>query len=378
MKILLLGAGLVGQTIARDLAEQHQVIVLDKDSESVQNLAAFSEHISGESMDLGDPLNLSQGVLDKVDLVVNALPGSIGYKALETVIEAGCNTVDISFFPENALDLDQKAKDKGVTAIVDSGVAPGLDNLLLGYHNEEMTVERFECLVGGLPVVRTWPFEYKAPFSPNDVIDEYLRPARLMENGRIVTKAPLTDLEKVNFPGIGTLEAFNTDGLRSLLSTMPHIPNMQEKTLRFPGHAELISALKTAGFFDMEPIEIKGHPIKPVDLTAVLLKDQWNLAPGEEEFTVMRVTIEGEKEKRREQKVYHLFDRYDPKTGNSSMARTTAYTCTAMVKLLEQGACTENGIFPPELLGGELQTNKVLEHLEKRGIHMDFSTSTIP
>lgn len=377
MKILLLGAGLVGQTIAKDLAEQHQVIVLDKADKAVQNLAAFSEYISGESMDLSDPLNL-EGVLDKVDLVVNALPGSLGYRVLETVIEAGRDIVDISFFPENALDLDQKARDKGVTAIVDSGVAPGLDNLLLGYHDHKMTVERFECLVGGLPFERTWPFEYKAPFSPDDVIDEYLRPARLMENGRIVSNAPLTDLENVEFPGIGTLEAFNTDGLRSLLSTMSHIPNMQEKTLRFPGHAELISSLKKAGFFDKEPVEIKGHPIKPVDLTAVLLKDQWSLAPGEEEFTVMRVTIEGEKEERREQKVYHLFDRCDANTGNSSMARTTAYTCTAMVKLLEQGDWTENGIFPPELLGGEIQTNKVLEHLEERGIQLEFSASTRP
>src|ERR1041385_2644309 len=184
--------------------------------------------------------------LQPFDIVVTAVPGHIGFKTLEAVINTGKSVVDISFFPEDALQLDKLAKEKRVTAITDCGVAPGLSNLILGRYNEEMEVSSFECYVGGLPIERRKPFEYKAPFSPVDVIQEYIRPARLMEEGKIVTKPPLSEREKLSFDEIGELEAFNTDGLRSLIMTMSHIPDMKEKTLRYPGHIDIIISLQQA------------------------------------------------------------------------------------------------------------------------------------
>src|SRR6185503_12264879 len=150
------------------------------------------------------------------------------------------DVVDISFFPEDALLLDKLAKQKEVTAITDCGVAPGLSNLIIGRYNEEMKIDSFECYVGGLPKERIPPFQYKAPFSPVDVIQEYIRPARLVENGKLVIKPAMSDKEILHFDEAGDLEGFNTDGLRSLVTTMKHIPDMKEKTLRYPGHIDLI------------------------------------------------------------------------------------------------------------------------------------------
>jgi len=145
------------------------------------------------------------------------------------------------------LQLDKLAREKNVTAITDIGVAPGLSNLILGCYNEEMMVSNFECYVGGLPKIRKKPFEYKASFSPADVIEEYIRPARLKEHGQIVTKPALTEREYIHFDNVGTLEAFSTDGLRSLLFTMPHVPNMKEKTLRYPGQEQGIGICNKTG-----------------------------------------------------------------------------------------------------------------------------------
>lgn len=144
--------------------------------------------------------------------------------------------------------MDTLAKQKNVTAIVDCGVAPGMSNWVLGHYNTQMKIQEFECMVGGLPMQRIKPWEYKAPFSPVDVIEEYIRPARYVVNGEIITRPALSDAELIDFPVVGTLESFNTDGLRSILFTMKHIPNMKEKTLRYPGHIALIQSLQKPGF----------------------------------------------------------------------------------------------------------------------------------
>ena len=130
-----------------------------------------------------------------------------------------------------------------VTAIVDFGVAPGIPNLLLGYHQNTMKIDVYKCYVGGLPKKRTMPFQYKAPFSPVDVIEEYTRPARYVVNGEIVVKEALSEPEFLEFDEIGTLEAFNTDGLRSLLFTND-IPNKIEKTLRYPDERSVRTILQ--------------------------------------------------------------------------------------------------------------------------------------
>jgi lysine 6-dehydrogenase len=246
--IIVLGAGMVGSAMAGDLSNKHCVTIADLSIDRLNHIKEKYSNINILQIDVCDKTNLLD-TLTNFDFVVCAVPGFLGFQTIKTVIEAGKNVVDISFFPENALELDTLAKAKGVTAIVDCGVAPGLHNIILGHYNEILKLTDFETLVGGLPKVKKWPFNYKAPFSPIDVIEEYTRPARYVENGNIIIREALTDCEFVNFDKVGTLESFNSDGLRSILFTMPHIKNMKEKTLRYPGHVEYVRVLKDSGFF---------------------------------------------------------------------------------------------------------------------------------
>ena len=245
-KIAVLGAGLVGKAIAIDLSEKFDVTSVDISTEALKALSESS--IKTIKADLSDHQNLSI-LVQPFDLVIGAMPGFMGFETVRTVIKAGKNMVDISFFPEDPFELDELARENNVTIVTDCGVAPGMGNIILGYHHKHMNIDSYECLVGGLPVVREWPYEYKAVFSPIDVIEEYTRPARYVQSGAVVIKEALSDPELIHFDGVGTLESWNSDGLRTLIRTMPNIPNMIEKTLRYPGCIEYLRVLRASGFF---------------------------------------------------------------------------------------------------------------------------------
>jgi saccharopine dehydrogenase-like NADP-dependent oxidoreductase len=226
-------------------------------------------------------------------------------------------------------------------------------------------------LVGGLPKIKKWPFNYKAPFSPVDVIEEYTRPARYVEQGKIIVREALSDVEYIDFDTVGTLESFNSDGLRSLIITMPHIPNMKEKTLRYPGHAQYISVLKESGFFSKKKIVIDGQEIEPLQFTSKVLFNEWKLASDEEEITVMRITIKGlNKNGEIEEVIYNLNDEFCSETQTSSMARTTGYTAAAAANMFLDGLFKETGVLPPEFIGkNPLCFKYILNYLNERGIH---------
>jgi saccharopine dehydrogenase-like NADP-dependent oxidoreductase len=285
------------------------------------------------------------------DLVVGAVPGPVGYGTVRTVIEAGRDMVDISFFEEDPYpELDDLARRRGVMVLIDCGVAPGCSNLILGAAEADWdAVDSFSCWVGGLPAVRQHPYEYRAVFSPIDVIAEYTRPARLVERGEMVIRDALSEVELIDFEGVGTLEAFNTDGLRTLLRCS--VPNMKEKTLRYAGHAEKMRLLRDTGFFSSDPVDIGGVSVRPLDLTTRLLFPKWQLGEGEKDLTVMRVVVEGAKGGSRVRRAYHLLDHYDDASDTTSMARTTGYTCTSVVRAVAAGLYREPGVSAPEVLG---------------------------
>ena len=368
MKIAILGAGMVGRTMAIDLCRHYDVTSFDISQRSLGILNEKEPSVKTIAADLGN-YAAYDALLGGFDFVITAVPGYMGYKTLEAVIKAKKNVADISFFPENALDLDALAKANNVTAITDCGVAPGMSNYIIGYHNEKMKITAFECMVGGLPKQRVKPFEYKAPFSPIDVIEEYTRPARLMENGRIVTKPALTEAELIDFDEVGTLESFNTDGLRSILFTMGHIPNMKEKTLRYPGHIDLIKALMKGGFFDTAAINFNGTEVSPLAFSSAVLMDQWKSAPDEEEFTIMKIKVSGIEDGQPATYTYDLFDTTDTVTQTSSMSRTTGFTCNASLHLIMNRLFTEKGVFPPELVGRhEACFQFVMQYLKDRNV----------
>ena len=255
-------------------------------------------------------------------------------------------------------------KKNNVVAIMDCGVAPGMGNVIFGHHDRSMKITDYECLVGGLPKVRIWPYEYQAVFSPIDVIEEYIRPARYVQNSKLIVREALSDTEMIDFENIGTLESWNSDGLRTLIKTMNHVPNMIEKTLRYPGCVEYIKVLRSSGFFSYDEIEVNGNKVRPIDLTSKLLFPKWEMKDGDEDYTVMRIKIKGEEEKHKVCYTYNLLDSF--KEDTISMARTTGFTCSAVSNLVLENKYNNVGISPPEYLGGHQEF--INNYLKERGV----------
>jgi len=375
-KITVLGAGMVGRAMAVELSKKHLVTEADIDTKALDILPERSG-ISRMHLDVTGHEALASAISGS-DIVISAVPGFLGLQTMEQVIRQRKDLVDISFLPEDAGHLDSLARETGVTVVMDCGVAPGMPNYIVGYHNERMIIEAMEYMVGGLPKTRSWPFEYKAPFSPCDVIEEYTRPARYVENGRTVVKPAMSDPEKIFFDGVGTLEAFNTDGLRSLIRTMKHIPDMKEKTLRYPGHINLIMALRDAGFFGREPVAVNSIDVTPLDFTSGILFKAWKLGEEEPEFTVMRIRIRGKEEGVDREITYDLYDEYDAEAKVSSMARTTGFTATGTAEMILSGIFTEKGVFPPELVGRNPRCFEfIISYLLDRNIHYRVSSRNL-
>lgn len=370
MKTVVLGAGRVGSAMAIDLAkdENFDVRVADRDTNQLARLEQ-ANGVLGERVDFSLPSTVAR-VIQDADLVISAVPGFLGFQTLRAIIEAGKNVVDIAFFPEAPTALNELAKQNNVTAIVDCGVAPGMSNMLIGHATSQLDVtESVAIYVGGLPSQREGLFEYRAVFSPVDVIEEYTRPSRIVVNGEIVVREALSEIEILHFSEVGDLEAFNTDGLRTLAHTID-APNMIEKTLRYPGHAEKMKLLRDMGLFGTEEIELKdGAAVRPIDLTTHLLFPLWEMQEGERDLTVMRVRICGTKDGMNRSFTYDLLDRYDEATGTTSMARTTGYAATMAARMLAAGLFNEPGVYPPEFIGRvPACVEFILSGLRDRGI----------
>jgi saccharopine dehydrogenase-like NADP-dependent oxidoreductase len=346
----------VGKAIAADLSEEFEVTSADMSQDALESLSS-RYRVQTRVTDLGSAEAVGDAVRD-ADLVISAVPGHMGFKTLRTIIERGKDVVDISFFPEDAFDLDDLAKRSHVTAAVDCGLAPGNPDLLAGFYAGQMQIQDFEFMVGGLHFGRAEAHQYLPTFSPSDVWEEYTRPARYVRDGQLITMPALSEPELVEFRIGGhdlVLEAFNTDGLRSLITTMNgRIPNMKEKTLRYPGHIAYIRELQEA-----------GRPWTP---------DAWKPEEDEDEFTIMRINLRGFENGVEKKISYTLFAAYDKQRRMSSMSRTTGYTCTGVARCVLDGAYKRKGISPPSYIGeapGCL--SRIFAHLRERKIVFERS-----
>jgi lysine 6-dehydrogenase len=369
-RIAVLGCGLVGAAIARDLSRERdfQVNVADASEAALARLERQAS-VRIRRADLSRPEEIAAAARE-ADAVVGALPGCLGFAMLEAVISAGKPIADISFSPEDPLSLDALAREKGVTAVVDCGVSPGISSFAVGRAVAQLShVSDVTIFVGGLPVDRSRPFEYAIVFSATDVIEEYTRPARLVEEGSVVTRPALSEVETIEVPGVGSLEAFLTDGLRTLLTTVP-ARSMKEKTLRYPGHADAMRSLREAGFFETEPLQLGEGTIAPRAVSERILSRAWKLREKEEEFTFLRVAVSGEDEAGRHRRYgFELLDRTDSETGATSMARTTGFPCAVVAGMLARGSYREPGVRPLEILARNPGASAhFLDSLRARGL----------
>lgn len=371
MKIIVLGAGLIGKPMAIDLNndDNFEVAAADFNYDALTALKAKCPDIAIVQKDLINPEDVTELVSD-FDLVVNAVPGFMGFETAKAIIKAGKNSTCIAFYEEDPFELDQLAKENNVTMIMDCGVYPGMGSALIMSVAQKLdNVDSVLTYVGGLPQIREWPSDYKAVFSPIDVIEEYIRPARYIENGFDVVRPALSDPEYIFFPEIGTLEAFNTDGLRTLSKTID-APNMKEKTLRYPGHIEKMKILRELGFFSKEKtIEINGLKTSPLEMTSQVLFPTWKLKQGEGDITIFHSIIEGIKNGIKMRYTIDMHDRYCPDTNVTAMARTTGYTATLAIRMIANGLYSQKGISPPEYMGRLSECMEFMQNgLKERGV----------
>jgi saccharopine dehydrogenase-like NADP-dependent oxidoreductase len=373
MKIITIGCGNIGSIAAEDLAKSQntlEIVIADKDETKAKNIAKKIgiQNVSWTHLDATNHDKLTHA-LKNYDLAMGFLPGKLGFYLAEACIEAKTSLIDVSYMPENPLKLNSKAAKANVTIIPDCGLAPGISNILIGNAVKKLeSVQAIHIMVGGLPEKPVPPLDYIITWSPENLIDEYVREAKIVKDGKKVEVEALSGVEEIEFPGFGKLEAFYTDGLRTLPDTIENVEEMWEKTLRYPGHAEKIKLLRSLGFFEEKETIVDGVNVSPRRVTVKLLGHKLS-KPKIKDIVALKAEVCGFKDGKRICQVYHLLDYYDEKQGITAMARTTAYTASAIAQLMLKGIIKEKGVVPPEKIGmNDELFKRFLEILEKHGI----------
>ena len=372
MNIAVIGTGMVGRLIAVELSRDYQVFAIDNNLENLNLLNSYNPKIITNKMDI-----VKQDFLAglNADLIVNCVPGFMGFNTSKKILkEKTC--VDISFMPEDCYDLEDYANKAKTALYPDAGVAPGLSNIIVGNLITNYDINEIKIMVRGLPKEKNPPWNYKAPFSPIDVIEEYTRPARIKEDGQIKTVNALTGKLDFEMEEIGKLEAFLTDGLRTLLDSKltRDIPTLLEYTIRYPGHSSMISELIDSGKLDNTTISRNGKIVNQKELTTNKLFKEWKLTETDEEFTLLIITA---KTMDSREISYVVYDEW--KDGWSSMSRTTGLTACAIVNLVLEKELKNIGVIPPEKLGSNQDYfDYVINYLKEKKISINFSNEKNP
>lgn len=376
LKVAVFGSGLMGFAVARDLVRSShvdEVVVCDIDRKRLKSLvgAEPSEKLSVRRHDV-TRRSATVRLLRGFDVGVGALPHGLSEYAIESTLRAGVSFVDLIFgwrFTQSKIHY--AAKKKGITIVPACGLAPGLTNILAMEAAEEMErVDEVHIKVGGIPERPKPPLNYRIVFSFEAVLEEYIRKAKIVKNGRLTEVEALSGLETVTFPQpIGKCECFYTDGLSTLAQTMKGVREMDEKTIRWPGHVAQIRTLIECGLLETHPVSLDGHRIVPRRFVSNVLSERINLG-REKDLTLLRVDVTGKSNGRSVHQRYQMIDHYDSRRKLTSMARTTAFPCSVAAQMLGAGLVQERGLIPPELaFKGPLRT-KFMNQLYDRGLEI--------
>jgi saccharopine dehydrogenase-like NADP-dependent oxidoreductase len=357
VRFVVFGGGIQGEVIARNLAgrrETDRVTVADVRPAAGGRLPSKCVRSRANVLKKAEVARASRGA----DAAVLAVPSAIARNALENLIEAGIPTADISFTPEPPLDLSARARRAGVPVVLDCGLAPGLSHILAAAaHRELGGLDSLRIYVGGIPQRPPEFFGHAVYFNPRDLLDEYIRPARMRVGGRRLAPHPLDgEVEALKDSRVGLLDAFPSDGLRTLLGSFPRVPDMIELTLRHPIHLAMMESLRSLGLLD-------GDDATDALAAALGRRYPWSRFPDQ---VLMEVWARGGRNERR----YRLHALAHRRA--SALARITGYTGAAVAVLLARRGFTEPGVFPPEKLGLQKEwTSSVLEDLGVHGIRID-------
>jgi len=363
---------MMGSVIAWDLARSPDVEHVSVGDLDAARLAAVKARLGDKGtvrrVDATDRDSVIR-FLKGCDVAVSALPHGAVHPVDLAAVQCGARLVNTAFEDEQ-MALDARARRSGAVLIPGCGVAPGLSNVLLAEGARSMEVaEEGHVYVGGLPQRPEPPLSYHLVFSVKGLIREYVS-ARVVRDGEVRPVAPFGDVRKVRFrKPIGTLEAFFTDGLGSSVYTMRGLRELDERTLRYPGHAERIAFLLEAGFFGTEKVAVAddGRAVAPVDVSAAVL--QRALAGGDpRDVTVMRVEVVGRRGGVGARVVFDLVDRYDEENRITSMGRTTGFTAAIVARMLGRGEVEGAGVLPPETALGGTAVKRLLAELSAKGV----------
>ena len=390
MKALILGgSGIQGAAVAQDMVKKDsvtEVVIAARRKEALEATASWvkSEKLKTKCVDVSDKDGLVKLIKEGgFDVVVSSVPWRVAIPPLEASIEAGVNLLDFGLyqnlaFDENISKFDKNAKNRGVTVVPSCGVAPGLTNMLTGYGASKLDkVDKIHIFVGGIPERPQPPLGYKTVWSLEGVWTEYSGKCRIIRDGKMDEVDAASELEFIDFPRVGKLQAFYTDGIGTLLHSYkePFLKGVQEvyeKTLRWPGHIEKIYTLRECLLLDIEPIKVKGVEISPRRFLTTLLNPVLKLGEDERDMTVLRVDVIGSKGGSDAEYTFHMADYRDMKTGVLSMARTTGYTGSIVAQMMYEGKIKEKGIVMPEKLGADQEVFKeILREYEKRNITIE-------
>ncbi|RUL52058.1 saccharopine dehydrogenase [Lysinibacillus antri] len=375
MKVVVLGAGLMGREVARDLTASDKVekiYLADLNTDSAQ---AFVDSLNSSKVEVVS-LNANNDdelrtVMAKGDISVNALFYEFNEKVANIAIEVGVHSVDlgghIGSVTDRILTLSDQAKEKNVTIIPDLGVAPGMINILAGYGASKLDrVESIKLYVGGIPTKPEPPLNYTRVFSLEGVFDHYTEPSKVIQDGKLTEVKSLSGVEPFYFDQYGVLEAFYTSGgISTLYKTFPNVKTLEYKTIRYKGHAEKFQLLADLGFFDKEnKVEIDGQEVKVRDVVREALKKKLYLG-DKQDAVVLRVIVAGEKSGEQVTYEYEMNIKREDTQSMTAMARATACTIAAVAVMVGSGVITERGVFPPESI---VPGSEYIEKMAKRDV----------
>lgn len=371
-KVVILGAGMMGHMVAKELSKvpEYDLSIADFSKENLELVKKQCPKIKTIQADFSKEGEAAK-VVKQFDLIFGALPKFLASDTCMEIIETGVDMVEISGLDyankseEDRNAMEEAAKKSGATIALGIGLAPGMINVIAGNVVTKMDEAlNADLYVGGLPVIREQPWEYKLVFSLIGTVGQFVFPVKVVKNHEIEVIEACSQIKQIEVEDLGTLEAFTTNGLTSLMHTHKNmIKDMKEMTLRYPGHTERMKMLRESGLLSYDEIEFRGAKFRPVDFTCEMLLPSWKLKKGERELTVCICDISGIKDGKNVNYHYELLDYFDDDTEYTSMARTTCFPALIMAKLITDGKFKySGGLCHPEYIG---QNEEIFQELMK-------------